>query len=548
MASTYKSGKGNKLRFLSWTIVALCSLGVAEAAVSFRGTATLPSLSLKIPIMAGSEVVPPPPPKTYTYKFTRGAETWQEDRFDIHELWLGAQLAATWEHPAGLRVTLGVVNSILPAAEAERHITMEHFERLSETAAAKIERIDSALLERWMADFSGQAVYSPTSVPINRSRLAAVLEYPTSDPELFAYTFRFNPRRAGQAHVPDIWFGLLVYNPRGEPPEETRKTIVQQLLGGIEATGRFENRSSSRFSNEPDPTEFRSHPSREAARRGIMHLPNWKAYDSYDYILLSNHRDAPKFAPVILETLQTAHPLFMALVPPVSEEVDDVSVVRVFAADSEFKNYVGPENEWAAGLFDPMRRELIIRPSSISGHGRSLQAALRVAIHEAFHQYLFKATGRAQASAWFNEGHASFFEAAEIGSRRITVPENSERVGTLEKMVADKNFSLMPVLQMSYPQFYSGTAIQRSANYSLAWGLAYYLQRGAPLVRNKPYAYILGAYMLALAETGDSAVATAAAFDGVDMRSFERAFVEFWKSSGLRSKARRAPLAPMVGL
>ena len=67
----------------------------------------------------------------------------------------------------------------------------------------------------------------------------------------------------------------------------------------------------------------------------------------------------------------------------------------------------------------------------------------------------------------------------------------------------------------------------------------YFLERGAPLVRNKPYERILPAYYAALKETGDRAAATAVACLGVNWDALERDFRAFWTSPRDRSLAKK---------
>lgn len=535
---------GRPLYRLGLALGALAMAGPSSGALSFRSPETLPSVSLRIPLMAGARTVPIPPARTFRYTLTRGAESWQEDRFDAYELWYAAQHAAEWIDAEGTRIVLGMVHSILPAALTERHVTAEQYEQLSASAAAQVEQVDTVLLHRWMTDFAGLRVGAPEALAVNRSRFADLWLFPAEDPRIHAFIFRMDPRRAGQAHVPEAWFGLVVTT-AGEEPRRERDTVVRELLGGIEATGRFEHRpSGSRFAAPPDTPAVRPHPSREAAKHGIRHLAEWWAFDSDDYVALSNHREARRFVGDLLAALQSARLLFAALVPPLAPGADEVSVVRIFATDAEYEAYVGAAQAWTSGLFDASRRELIIRPSALGGRGARFQAALQVALHEGFHQYLFQATGGLQASPWFNEGHATFFEVADLRERRLAIEEHPERAAVLERLVAAPGFSLRSVLTMDYPEFYGGTDARRQAHYSLAWGLVYYLQRGAPLERKRPHAALLENYLQALVRTRDPARATAVAFDGIELDAFDRAFVAFWKSSGLRSAARRAPLRP----
>src|SRR5690606_6627315 len=126
----------------------------------------------------------------------------------------------------------------------------------------------------------------------------------------------------------------------------------------------------------------------------------------------------------LLDDLQAARALYARFVPAFAPTSEDVSVVRIFATDREYDAYVGPDQAWSSGLFDASRRELILRPAQFRSRDARYSRTLQVALHEGFHQYLFQATGGLRTSAWFNEGHATFFEVAEIGARRGVIDEN----------------------------------------------------------------------------------------------------------------------------
>ncbi len=518
---------------------------VFGSSLNFRAEETLSTLGLRLPLMTNARALPLPPVQTYAYHLTRGAETWTEDRFDPYALWYESQHVAEWRDPHGNRMVLGAVSAVLPAAFTERHVTREHFANLVASAAARIERLDASTLQRWMFDFSGVQVGAPEVLNVNRSRLSELYRFPSEDPRLHAYVFQLDPRRAGQAHVADLWFALLVATVDPDAARD-RAIVERELLGNLGATGRFERRAeparAARAARLGAVGSVREHPSREAAWRSVEHLPDWWVLDSKDYVVLSNHRAAERFARDLLEDLQTARALYTRTVPGFAATPEDVSVVRIFATTNEYEDYVGTEHRWTAGLFDPMRRELVIRPSEARGRGGQYARTLRVALHEAFHQYLFQTSGGVPTSAWFNEGHATYFEVATVGDRRIVIAENEDRVGTLEKLVAQKAFDLRALLTLDYADFYRGTDLQREAHYSLAWGLVYYLRRGAPLERNRPHAAILSRYMMAFAQGRSPNAATAEAFEGVDLTVFSRAFHEFWRTSHRRAAARRAPM------
>jgi hypothetical protein len=510
------------------------------AQLSFRDEERLPALGVRLPMMAHAQAVPLPPVQTYDYTFTRGAETWKEQRYEPFALWYESQHVARWQDPDGNTLRLGILTAILPAAFEDKHVTREHYATIA-AAAGSIGQMDAEAVHRWMIDFVGQRVGARVPLTLNSSRLASLYRFEAKDPRVHAYLFRFDQNRGGQAHLTNAWFGLVATT-TGDDPARDRAIVERELLGKLGTTSRFDDAAEPRGPSRDGTPQVRAHPTRDAARRSVAHLADWWSLDSNDYIVLSNHRAAERFAQDVLDDLQAARSLYARLVPAFAESAADVSVVRIFATSGEYDAYVGPDHAWTAGIFDPSRRELVIRPAAGRGRDAQYERILRVALHEGFHQYLFHATGGLPTSAWFNEGHATFFEVARTSERNATVGENEGRVARLEQLVAAKATDLRSMLTMSYETFYGGSDEQREARYSLAWGLVYFLQRGAPLERNRPHAEVLARYMEALAKTGNPDSATAAAFDGIDLAKFERAFVDFWKTPRARAAARRAAL------
>ena len=65
----------------------------------------------------------------------------------------------------------------------------------------------------------------------------------------------------------------------------------------------------------------------------------------------------------------------------------------------------------------------------------------------------------------------------------------------------------------------------------MAWGLAYYLQKGLPVSGDsKAFRQILPKYAAALKKTRDDEKATKLAFEDIEMERFQEAFKNFWSS------------------
>ena len=125
----------------------------------------------------------------------------------------------------------------------------------------------------------------------------------------------------------------------------------------------------------------------------------------------------------------------------------------------------------------------------------------------------------------------------------------------LEKLARDRNVDWTPLLRAlllwDYPAFYDPpvAGADPSLSYSLAYGLMYFLYRGAPRMRGTPYADVLPGYARALRESHDFTRATLVAFrmgdDGRDERFVKRLADDlraFWRNDSARRDARSAPI------
>ena len=157
----------------------------------------------------------------------------------------------------------------------------------------------------------------------------------------------------------------------------------------------------------------------------------------------------------------------------------------------------------------------------------------QVTLHEAFHQYIFFATGERQTAVWFNEGMAQFFEGAEFKSSKIRINPLSRKTPKMPALANKGKIDNM--LKMPHSEFY-GT--NKNQNYTLAWGMLYFMLKGAPVMKGcEAYAKIPRKYYDAIIETGKAKKATEIAWEGVDTYKFAEKFKKFWNSRKLMKRA-----------
>jgi hypothetical protein len=105
---------------------------------------------------------------------------------------------------------------------------------------------------------------------------------------------------------------------------------------------------------------------------------------------------------------------------------------------------------------------------------------------------------------------------------------------SLKKTVASGNLKVESLIKMDHAAFYGG----KDVNYAFAWGLLFFLHKGAPLLKNKNrYSEIPLKYYDALIELKNGEKATEKAWEGVDMTRFNRDFTEFWRNYTMVKRA-----------
>ena len=553
------------------TAVFLAALAAAAAAHAapppqlpmFSGETAFASLNLAMPAMRNAKQAPAKPVTTGLYTWTRSDGTsWQDERSPVIELWRAAQTAGTWIDRAGNELTLARASSKLPQTPYE-HATREEFEKAAaDPAAALGPDADPAELADWAARFSGSALRAgaaPAALPLNRARFAALWEIPLADPAERAYLFRFDPNHAGQAAAQKTWFAAFFRVPGAAADAAgADRRLRNDFLANVHALGRFSSVAQdpkSRPRARPD-ADVPEDGQRAGARASIELLDDWWHMDSTHYILLSDVPGGTAPADRLLGVLEALRPRYAAVVPRFPGAAESTSVVRFFRSDDEFVRYfegtpLSLAVSQTAGFYDGGRRELVIRPAKKGG--ADPEATVR---HEGFHQWLHAAWPGAEAPTWFNEGTAEFFEsyAPRGAGAAFDWKEQREAAHWLEELARDKNADWTQLLRATLladqatfyrPPHFGGEAWK---SYRFAYGLMYFLHRGAPQMRNQPWKDVLPTlYRTLHGSPRDPRGATLAAFkmgpNGADTAFLEK-FADdlrtFWRFESSRRDARAA--------
>jgi len=504
------------------------------AAPSFRGPENdRTGLDLGIRTLFGAEAEPLPPARIHTYTVTSGRDgsTSKIELHDPRELWYASQWKGQWRDKAGNRLIVGRATRSLPVLKSPvqaGHVDRAEFEAALADPANAPEPGQAGVVE-WAAKFAGVKLGEPQKIQ-SAGHLGEALFLPVeNNPRMLAYLFRAKP----PAHAD--WCAAVITIADGTPAAKVRADFERDFLGGVrpQRGGARPDAGPKSITPQNRAADIPGHPSREAAKKSITGMKNWWFAETPGYIILSDLQSAE--GRQILRAVQSELPVlfqaFSRVVPPFTDNTD-VSVVRMFSNEADYKRYVSSDNvEWSVGLWHPSRRELLIM-----GDSRKRDDILSVIRHEGFHQYLFYASDRIPNAVWFNEGHACYFDPAVIRSGNVTIPENAGRVYFLDRNLNTITANIPTLLKTSHADFYN--AMGRDLNYTTAWALVYFLRKGAPSQKITLYDGVLPAYLKSLAETKDSEAATAAAFEGIDMPKFQRDFAEFWKNGRARATAK----------
>jgi hypothetical protein len=529
--------------------IAAAILGAAVAAtaagrnraVSFRYKVDVPEEGLRLTLFNGAKPgqIPTPPTRHLTDRQGRMIEA-----ILPQHVWLVSQMRGLWQSSSGDEVALARVGPALPADAAKSMMPREEYDKLLAGLDPSPPK-DAAGWQQWAEVFGGGKV-SEAPAPVKagmRIEEAWIMAF-EGPAAKFGCAFRLRPGAPGEA-VPPFYFALIEFATDVDPAA-ARKAIVQEFLPGVEMLPRRPSAVSAR----PGPPSARPTPgaaaavrspqyaaSRDTALATIRGLPKWYAIETPNYIIVSDLTGSRASAVKRIESnVEALRAAFAKAVAP-RREIDQVSVIRVFGEREDYLKFAGRGMEWTGGFWSPTMKQLVISPTEVGGTGRQKDWLVEVVHHEGFHQYLFYALGGREVGMWFNEGHAGFFEGAEFMPGGLQVGEVERRMPFVLKAADARQFGLDKLLRMDRAQFYGGDT---ESHYAIAWGLVYYLRKGAPLEEGAPRAKLLDAYVDALcAEKTDADKALEAVFTETVTRELEQAMCDFWRSTTRRSAARR---------
>ena len=506
--------------------LALLAATAAQAAVGYGPVKNYPNIGFSFPCLSNAKADPVPMPQAHAYVSQSEDGLTREDRFDPFELWYANQCCARWHDAQGNRLIVGRMTHRLPSF-SEDVVSRNQFADALSDDDNRVDPESKTDINEWVATFVDSTVYEPHTVKLNAFALDSVRVFPCGITNTLVYAFR--PRRIGNAKNFD-WFCVTLQVAVASDPKSLRKQFEEQFLNEISVPSRSsadegaQSKEVSTLRSGEKQADLSDDPVRTEARKSIENYDTWWFSETEGYVILSDiYSEAGKsIIREIKATMPAIRNAYAKLVPPLTRD-SDLSLIRLFQDREDYVRYVGKDYAWTGGVWMPGRRELVLT------QGNNKDEMMRTIRHEAFHQYLSCAYCMIPSAPWMNEGHACFFENASADAKgKVSISEDPTFCPALVDNIEQAALYLPRLLSEDYPSFYSGSADERKLKYAVAWGLVYYLQKGAPLERNTPFKTVLPDYASSLAKSHEYGEATKQAFDKIDMSVFQDNFREFW--------------------
>lgn len=372
------------------------------------------------------------------------------------------------------------------------------------------------------------------------------------DYELFPSTQR------DQKSGPPVGFGRLWCDPQrfafvfggtssGEDYDEV-KVLFRRMAASLEAMDRDPEREKDLAKRAEKYEKLGYKQPRYRVEVEDQLVRGWKAIHTENYVIIYDSRDKNLLS--ILERHLEAMRSFYEQVFPPSEEIEEVSTVRVCKDRDEYLSYGGDRLRGSAGFWNSNTRELVLYDNVKGQQGSKLGNldSLIVLYHEAFHQYIYYAVGEIAPHSWFNEGYGDYFSGSRISGKTVrSVEVNPWRVNTIKEVVARSKdqgkpeyLSIDRLIHASQAEYYRNGA----RNYAQGWSFIHFLRESRAVEKNEAWKAILPRYFDTLKQVSSTipenlspidkanqqelarARALSVAFEGIDLPELEEAWVQ----------------------
>lgn len=508
-------------------IISSLSSWAAAALPSFdMNSIPLEPLGIKVRIFKSAKAIPAVTIESIVRRWRQGEKTWDEKVFPVEDMWRQHERGGEWSDASGALMVVARISCLLPESN-DGYATEEYLTKAFDYGAEKFSKASADDVVEWLHQFSGLTNIKSDSF----SRLTGTggeipfaLQIETGSPNQIACVFKI--KNAG-----NFWF-FASFKFKEQVSNNVGKNLLMAFLRGCgklssySASQQLDSRYSSISRNKGIPDD----PRRVSAKKAIAGVKGWWWSENKDYIFLS---DLPQSrgANFIRDTQRTMSLLRKAYkrYVPATKEIG-ACIVRLFADENGYKKYLSASGiqgmSSSIGLWSPSREELLVQ------YREDRASTLETMRHEAFHQYLYYATGRSDHMLWFNEGHATLFENIHLnsGTGQIKVLCSGNRAQWVEKMTEAVAYNLAAIKDMSHEEFYSGTREMVNLNYVSAWALCFFLSKGCHAVKGfEAYRNVIPTYLDGMAKGLSTEEANAIAWNTVVDRNLSNDFLSFWK-------------------
>ncbi len=492
---------------------------------------TLNSEGLKIKLFKDASAKPIPSINTMNVRNSKGEKF---DAFKVGELWLHDQYVASWGCDQG---AISILKMTLPPPTGLKTILnglcfKEDFDNWKKDLKPDW---DENLVAEWLKALTEGKLKDAKGEPVQKDvpKKNKIVRFYSGDAgdDLYRqiYTVECTDR-------PDERYVLIYELPRGTDMDKSSKVIVQSLQSILffppkKAESKEKQLSTNKTGKKKDYSDEYLK-SKENVIQNIRNLKDWWYLETDNFIIASNLKNKKTITDLQLnlEKCRSAYVKFYPLKAPLKA----VSVCKVFENRDDYLSYVGKELQFSAGVWMSGKKELAVSPMDWGSQSDNRKIMIEIVYHEGFHQYIFYAADEVQSAPWFNEGNATFFEGIDFKAGDKIKIDSTRRLESMKKL-AGTNIDIQNFIHLDHGGYLSGNLEQK---YALAWGLMFFLQKGAPSLKEKnSYSEIPDKYYDALFELKDGEKATAKAWDGVDFKKFSDDFEEFWKSDTMIRRA-----------
>lgn len=176
-----------------------------------------------------------------------------------------------------------------------------------------------------------------------------------------------------------------------------------------------------------------------------------------------------KFCAIIL-LLTGCIPLFAqnSLFPDKPTQQSDVTItlVKTYGQYIRYQHQSGVEVRKSGGYFSTKNKEVV---TYTQGNHQFPSVCYHELCHYLTHKYIER------PPVWLNEGLATYFEAVNVGSKKVTIKENSQYKARVKTLLELRDINLKEFINWNYKKFYDISFSNEAYGYAVSYCIVKYL-------------------------------------------------------------------------